>query len=218
MHLVRIILVLFCLSAPLIPQTVPHAPELTPKNKYTLASNIHLVRDIRPRAGAGLLNMVVEIPAGTCAQWKVDSESGNLKWGMKNNEPRAVKYLGYPGNYGMIPRTLLPKDKGGDGNPLDVIALGPALPRGSIVKVRPVGIIKMKDRGEQDDKIIAVQPGTAMGKVRDLEELNKKFPGVVEIIKLWFSNYKAAARVEGTEIASEAEALKIINAAAAAFK
>ena len=46
-------------------------------------------------------------------------------------KPREVKYLGYPGNYGMIPRTLLPKELGGDGDPLDVIVLGPAVERGS---------------------------------------------------------------------------------------
>ena len=55
----------------------------------------------------------------------------------------------------MIPGTLLPKDRGGVGNPLDVIVLGPAISRGTIVAVKPIGILKLLDDGEQDDKIIA---------------------------------------------------------------
>jgi inorganic pyrophosphatase len=38
-----------------------------------------------------------------------------------------VSFLGYPGNYGSIPRT-----KEADGDPLDIIAVGPAVARGSV--------------------------------------------------------------------------------------
>ena len=38
------------------------------------------------------------------------------KWEFRDGKPRVVAYLGYPGNYGMIPRTLLPKEHGGDGD------------------------------------------------------------------------------------------------------
>ena len=74
---------------------------------------------------------MIEIPTGTTAKWEVVKPSGELRWEFDQGRPRVVRYLGYPGNYGMIPRTLLPKEEGGDGDPLDVVVLGPAVPRGS---------------------------------------------------------------------------------------
>lgn len=60
----------------------------------------------------------------------------------------------FPGNYGFIPGTL-----GGDGDALDVLVLGrTALKPKTIIKVRPIAIMYMKDSGERDDKIIAVRP------------------------------------------------------------
>ena len=57
-------------------------------------------------------------------------------WVWINNKPRIINYLGYPANYGMIPKTLLKKENGGDGDPLDVIVLGPPESKGSIVKCK----------------------------------------------------------------------------------
>ena len=57
-------------------------------------------------------------------------------WEFKDGKPRIVKYLGYPGNYGMVPKTLLPENLGGDGDPLDVIVLGPQVERGSVIKCK----------------------------------------------------------------------------------
>ena len=72
---------------------------------------------------------IVEIPAGACEKWEVKLD-GVMRWDMKDGKPRHVKYLGYPCNYGMVPRTMLGKELGGDGDPLDVLMLGPAVPRG----------------------------------------------------------------------------------------
>jgi len=98
-----------------------------------------------------------------------------------------VKYLPYPGNYGEIPRT-----KQVDGDPLDVIVLAPAYARGSVVPVRIVGVIVIKDDGEQDDKLFAVAPGTPMGDVQSLKEMNDRFRGALEILKIFFSYYKGS--------------------------
>jgi inorganic pyrophosphatase len=58
----------------------------------------------------------------------------------------------YPGDYGFIPRTAM-----GDGDPLDVLVmLESSLFPGCVLDVRPVGVIRMTDAGETDDKIIGV--------------------------------------------------------------
>jgi inorganic pyrophosphatase len=58
----------------------------------------------------------------------------------------------YPGDYGLIPRTLHE-----DGDPLDVLVLVKEQTfSGCLIDVRPLGVLRMNDRGEPDDKILAV--------------------------------------------------------------
>jgi inorganic pyrophosphatase len=171
-----------------------------------------------PTNSDGTVNVVVEIPAGTTAKWEVDKQDGALRWELKDGKPRIVRYLGYPGNYGMIPRTLLPEELGGDGDPLDVIVLGPAVERGSVLRVKVVGVLKLLDGGEQDDKLLAVQEGTALAAARDLEELDQRFPGVTLIVETWFRNYKGPGELEPLGFESADSARAILEAAAAAFE
>jgi inorganic pyrophosphatase len=181
------------------------------------SDKLHLVRDIAPETPEGRINVVIEIPAGTNAKWEVQKDSGLLGWEQRNGRPRIVQYLPYPGNYGMVPQTLLPKELGGDGDPLDVIVLGPALTRGSVVEARLIGVLELLDRGEQDDKLIAVLPEGPLGNVSDLAELDANFAGISEILRLWFSNYKGPGKMSAKGFGDRAKALKILEAAIAAY-
>lgn len=177
----------------------------------------HLVHDIDSRSADGLVQVVIEIPAGTNAKWEVSKQSGQLEWEQRHGKPRVVRYLAYPGNYGMVPRTRLPKEQGGDGDPLDVIVLGPALERGSVVAVQLIGVLELLDGGEQDDKLIAVLPGGPLGEVRDLVGLDARYRGASEILKLWFSNYKGPGEMEAKGFGDRASAEKVLAAAIAAY-
>ncbi|MCK5679110.1 MAG: inorganic diphosphatase, partial [Flavobacteriaceae bacterium] len=124
------------------------------------------------------------------AKWEVNHKTGHIEWEFRNNKPRNVKFLGYPGNYGFIPQTILEKNEGGDGDPLDIIVLGPAVNRGSVQEVKILGAIKLLDTGEQDDKIIAVPLNGTFSNVESLGELMVEFPGTIEIVRYWFEGYK----------------------------
>ena len=65
----------------------------------------------------------------------------------------------YPGDYGFIPRTLHE-----DNDPLDIIVRidEPTFP-GCQIACRPIGVLKMLDRGEPDDKILAVPSQDPLG-------------------------------------------------------
>ena len=188
------------------------APGLRFIDPYTLAGEKNFLTDYQPRASDGLVRVVIEIPAGTNAKWEVMKPDGVLAWEKKKDKPRVVKYLAYPGNYGMIPGTL-----GGDGDPLDAIVLSHALARGSVVKVKVIGVLKLIDTGEQDDKLIAVLPSGPLGKVDDLAELEKKFPGVKTIVEIWFQNYKGPGRMESQGYADSAAAQSVLITAIQAF-
>lgn len=166
----------------------------------------------------GSINVVVEIPAGSTAKWEVTKPEGELRWEIRDGKPRVVRYLGYPGNYGMIPRTLLPKELGGDGDPLDVIVLGTSVARGTMVPARLIGVMHMLDGGEQDDKLLAVRPGTPFGEVYDLAELEAQFPGVMTILETWFARYKGPGKVVVPGFSDVPEALEILEAATEAYQ
>ena len=189
------------------------ASELKYVDQYTLVGPKNFLTDFEPINSDGTINVVIEIPAGTAAKWEVDKKDGSLKWEFKEGKPRIVKYLGYPGNYGMIPQTLLSKELGGDGDPIDVLVLGAMVPRGSVVEAKLIGILKFLDGGEKDDKLLAVLPGTSFSDINDIQELDKKYKGTSTIIEIWFANYKGPGKVESKGIASVEEAKIVLNSA-----
>lgn len=198
-------------------EAVLNVPSLSSPDDYTLIGERSFLSGYPALNKDRSVNVVVEIPSGTTAKWEVSKPEGQLKWEFKKGKPRVVNYLGYPGNYGMIPRTLLPKELGGDGDPLDVIVLGPAVARGSVVSAKVIGVLRLLDRGEQDDKLIAVMAGTPMYSVSSMAELDQSYVGVSTIIERWFSNYKGPGKMEAKGFAESKEAMEILEAAIKAF-
>jgi inorganic pyrophosphatase len=178
----------------------------------------HLWNDFDARNPDGTINVVVEIPAGTTAKWEVDKDDGVLKWEERKGKPRIVRYLGYPGNYGMVPRTLLPEELGGDGDPLDVLVLGEAVDQGAVVKARVVGVLRLLDDGEQDDKLLAVTPGSPLAEAEDIDSLDSLFPGITRIVETWFTSYKGPGRIQSRGFAGVSEATRVLAASVRAYE
>ena len=90
---------------------------------------------------------VTEIPAGGIIKYETDAKTGFLIADRFQSMPVA-----YPANYGSLTQSLA-----GDGDPLDVVfyTRAPMAP-GTLIKLRAIGVLKMIDGGEKDDKIIAV--------------------------------------------------------------
>ncbi|MCG8591168.1 MAG: inorganic diphosphatase [Proteobacteria bacterium] len=166
---------------------------------------------------AGLIHVVVEIPAGTNAKWEVDKTSGALRWEERDGVPRVVQYLAYPANYGMVPRTRLPRELGGDGDPLDVVLLGPRVERGAVVAARPIGVLRLLDDGERDDKVLAVQATGPLSDVTDLETLDARYAGAREILATWFTHYKGPGRITSSGFGDAAAALSAVREASRAY-
>ena len=188
------------------------------KSEYSLSSGLNYLRDIEPINSDGTINVVVEIPTGTNEKWEVSKETGDIEWEFKKGKPRIVKFLGYPTNYGMIPRTLLSKDKGGDGDPLDVILIGSYIPRGNIVSGKVIGVLKMLDGGEIDDKLLMIQKDSPLYKANSVEELKEEFPGALSIIEKWFESYKGPGEIKTNGYGSVFEAENILKQAILDFK
>jgi inorganic pyrophosphatase len=172
-------------------QSTPHAAAMKKKDNFTIVGKEKLMA-LKAMSVDGSVRAIVEIPSGTSAKWEVSKDDPKaVYWELKNNKPRVINYLAYPANYGSIPGTALPKELGGDGDPLDVIVLGQAVPRGEVVDTRVIGVLKMLDGGEQDDKLIAVlAKNSPFSHIKSMAQLDTEFAGVSQIINLWFANYK----------------------------
>ena len=109
---------------------------------------IHLWKDLPPgRNPPEEVTAVVEIPFGSRNKYELDKVTGLMKL-----DRVLYSAVHYPGDYGFIPRTLH-EDK----DPLDVLVLVKEQTfSGCMIDVRPLGVLRMLDRGEPDDKILAV--------------------------------------------------------------
>lgn len=157
------------------------------------------------------VNVIIEIPTGTTAKYELNKKTYTLKIDSIDGQPRHIEYLGYPGNYGMIPKTISPKQLGGDGDPLDVLVLGPSEKKGSVHKVRVIGVLELLDNGEQDDKLIAVLPESHWGKIQTIEELDRHYPGCKTIIATFFENYKGKGQMKLIRWSGKSKAMQILH-------
>lgn len=145
---------------------------------------------------------VIEITKGCKNKYELDKETGLLKLDR-------VLYTAthYPANYGFIPRTYA-----GDGDPLDVLVLcqeniNPL----TLVESYPIGIIRMIDGSENDEKIIAIAKNDPfLNTYKDISELPNN---ILQEITNFFEIYK---KLEGKttfidELLGKEEAEKIIE-------
>lgn len=65
------------------------------------------------------------------------------------------------------------------------------LETGTVIKTKPIGILKLIDDGEKDYKIVAVpfNKGKRTIKASKYDELRNNYPAITQIIELWFLNY-----------------------------
>ena len=93
------------------------------------------------------IDVVIEIPHGSRNKYELDKGTGMYKL-----DRVLYSAVYYPGDYGLMPRTLSE-----DGDPLDVLVLltESTFP-GCVVQCRPIGLLRMRDHGDYDEKIIAV--------------------------------------------------------------
>lgn len=148
------------------------------------------------------VNVIIEIAmGGEPIKYEIDKDSGAIF---------VDRILGtsmrYPCNYGYVPQTLC-----GDGDAADVLVLlpHPLLP-GSVVKCRPIGVLKMTDESGEDAKIIAVPVSKiyqAYDKVKDLNDIPEI---TLQQISHFFEHYKDLesgkwVKIEGWEGAESAK-------------
>lgn len=164
---------------------------------------MNIWHDIDPkRIRPETFEALIEIPRGCKAKYELDKETGLLRLDR-------VLYTStvYPANYGFIPRTLAD-----DGDPLDVLVLcNETIYPMTLVTCAPIGVIKMIDSGDLDEKIIAVPVNDPTYKsYRDIHELP---PHIFDEMMHFFEVYKSLEHKHTTvkEIAHRDAAVQIVK-------
>ena len=161
------------------------------------------------RKPPAFVNGIIEIPRGSRAKYEIDKESGLIKL---DRVIYASMY--YPLNYGFIPQTL-----GEDGDPLDIVVLTQV----SVVPLcmipsKVIGVMQMVDRGEADEKIIAVaEQDPSVSAIDNVEDLP---PHLISELRHFFENYKTLEnkKVVINEFLPKEQAFKVIETCVAEYR
>ncbi len=141
---------------------------------------VHPFHAVQAAKAPDELLLAVEIPAGSFTKYEIGED------GLLHVDRFLAMPMAYPANYGSMPRTLA-----GDGDPLDALVLTRApLHPGAVIRFRPVGVLRMVDGGEADEKIIGVpvdKVDASYAGIRDLADLPK---AEIDRIEAFFRVYK----------------------------
>ena len=126
-----------------------------------------------------IVRMIVEIPKNSANKYEYDGKLGVFRL-----DRVLYSAAHYPGDYGFIPGTLAEDD-----DPLDVLTLvdEPSYP-GVLISVRPVGVLKMVDQNEPDEKILAVPNRNP--RFDQIHTIDQVFPHNLREIEHFFTIYK----------------------------
>ena len=139
----------------------------------------------RVSAGARVpeeINVIIEIPKDAePVKYEVDKASGAIFVDRVLSTP-----MRYPCNYGYVPQTL-----GGDGDPLDALVILPLpLVPGSVIRCRPVGMLRMTDEAGADEKLVVAPIPKVFEGYAHISDIGQVSGHWLERIGHFFEHYK----------------------------
>jgi len=130
---------------------------------------------------------IVEIPKGSRNKYEYSKVAGVIKL-----DRVIYSSMHYPSDYGLIPQTYAE-----DGDPLDILVIvtEPTF-AGCVIEARPIAIFHMIDRGDPDDKILAVPTTDPLfNEYQDITDVPKHF---LSEIAHFFQTYKQLQGIQVT--------------------
>jgi inorganic pyrophosphatase len=128
------------------------------------------------------INVVIEIPSNASPiKYEMDKDSGMI---MVDRFLSTAMF--YPCEYGFVPHTLSE-----DGDPVDVLVVSPhSLLIGSVIRCRPVGMLRMTDESGKDAKILAVPVDKLSPRYKDVSKPQDLGNDLLNAIEHFFTHYK----------------------------
>jgi inorganic pyrophosphatase len=128
------------------------------------------------------INVIIEIPAHSDpVKYEVDKNTGAMFV-----DRFMSTAMHYPCNYGYVPHTL-----SADGDPVDVMVVTPVpLISGSVIRCRPVALLKMTDESGDDAKVLAVPISKLCPTFSQTNDINDVPKMLLNQIAHFFEHYK----------------------------
>lgn len=128
------------------------------------------------------VNAVIEVPMNADpVKYELDKDSGAL---VVDRFLHTAMY--YPCNYGFIPHTL-----SDDGDPIDVLIVNRfPVQAGSVMAVRPIGVLVMSDEEGQDEKLLAAPVDKLDPYFADVKSYKDMPQPYLDQIAHFFQHYK----------------------------
>ena len=151
------------------------------------------------------INVIIEIPKDAePVKYEVDKASGAIFVDRILSTP-----MRYPCNYGYVPGTL-----GDDGDPLDALVILPLpLIPGSVIRCKPVGMLRMTDEAGGDEKLVVVPVEKIFAGYAHIQDIDGVSGHWLERIGHFFEHYKDLEKGKWVKIdgwGDAAEAKKIL--------
>ena len=138
-------LVLLIQPAPPDVLPAPAVVQLTQSLAAARSHGTHVWRDTSSLNADGTVNGYIEIARGDRRKWEFNMRANARA--VDRVMPPAVG--GYPVNYGFVPQTV-----SYDGDPFDILVLGPAIDGGKVIRGAIVGLMHMEDEKGLDSKVV----------------------------------------------------------------
>jgi inorganic pyrophosphatase len=138
------------------------------------------LRNLPASPAPGLVNLVVEIPAGCRNKYVYNPQAGLMA--LDRVLHSSVRY---PFDYGFVPNTLAE-----DGSPLDaMVIMDEPTFAGCLIRSRPIGILDMVDGGVHDGKLLCVpEAGLSPGRIKSIRQIA---PNQLEEVAEFFRTYQS---------------------------
>jgi inorganic pyrophosphatase len=161
----------------------------------------HVWRDTPPFNPDGTLNGYVEIERGDPTKW----EFRIAKNAREVDRVLPADVGGFPTGYGFVPGTI-----SHDGDPLDVLVLGPPTPAGAVVKGVLRGLLEMTDEKGWDGKVVISPVDDRQMPLFSLDE------ETTQAVAAFFAQYKKHEAAQGkfstvSGWAGAPEALRVVR-------
>lgn len=149
-----------------------------------------------------VVHVIVEVPKGSDSKYEMDEETGAF---FLNRD--LFTSMIYPGDYGLIPQTIA-----NDNDPVDALVIV-SRPHavGTVIRARPIGVLRMSDEQGKDEKIICVPIAKIDPKFKSYKDVKDLPNHILTEIKHFFSRYKElepgkwvkVERIESADVAKK---------------
>ncbi|WP_082017127.1 inorganic diphosphatase [Hymenobacter sp. DG25B] len=141
-----------------------------------------------------LLQVVVEVPAGTNHLQYFDPATQEFRAMHRAGLEQVVEYLPCPGNQGFIPGTRA----AGSELPMQSLVLAETQAQGTIMEVLPLALLTLDDNGTLKNIVVTTPARPSqqiLPKVESWQDLTRQYPSVREAVRQWYQHQGRAGEI-----------------------